>query len=491
MTRSGLLCPPRFGTPRNLDRATFGGEVGLIAAKLGMALMPHQQYIVDVAYEYVPADTPFGFELVYREVDMTFPRQSGKTALAMAAKVFRCTKFGRQNVMYTAQSRNAASKKFLKEHLFVLDHSPYKRSKAYTVRRSNGSEAITWKNGSEWGIDAPTTTAGHGDTLDMGDIDEAFAHQDDRVEEAMSPSMITRPSPQIWVYTTAGDGQSFYWYRKLLAGRKACEDGDAGAVAFFEWSAPDDADPADEDVWGACSPALGYTITLAALRIEWQRAQRKGVEGVAMFRRSYLNQWPEVPVLDDQPGLWQVITAEQWKAVEDRESVLAGQVAFAVDTTPDRAWSSICAAGTRLDGVGHLELIDHRPGTDWVPSRVAELIDRWKPAGFAVDPSSPAASMLVELEKAHGKLIRKPTAREHAQAAGELMDATTQHIYRHRDQPELTAAVSSARKRLLGDAWAWDRSGTAPISPLVAATLARWALRSAPVTRTGPMFAFS
>jgi hypothetical protein len=477
MTPSLLSCPPRFGTPRNPDRDTLGPEVGKIAVKLGMPLMPWQQHVADVAYE-VGDDG----HLFYGEIDITVPRQEGKTALAMAAKVFRCTKFGRQNVMYTAQSRNAAAKKFLHEHVYVLEHSPFNRARAFTVRRSNGSEAIEWRNGSRWAIDAPTTTAGHGDTLDHGDIDEAFAHIDDRVEVAMLPAMITRPSSQIWIYSTAGDAKSFYLYRKLLAGRKACEEGSADRIAYFEWSAADEADPADEATWTDCSPALGYTITLEALRAEWSRAQRKGVEGINLFRRAFLNQWPEVPVLDDLPGLWEVIPAEHWKACEDRQSAPVGTVAFAVDTTPDRAWSTISLAGTRADGLGHLEIVDHRAGNDWVEQRLRELIHRWSPVAVAIDPAGPAGSMLVGLEAIHGDLIRRPTAREHAQSAGELADAAKYATIRHRDQSELSAAVASARKRPLGDAWAWTRNaGAAPVSPLVGVTLARWALRSAHV----------
>jgi hypothetical protein len=50
---------------------------------------------------------------------------------------------------------------------------------------------------------------------------------------------------------------------------------------------------------------------------------------------------------------------------------------------------------------------------------------------------------------------------------------------RHIPHPALSAALAGAGKRPLGDAWAWDRRGTSvDISPLVAATLARWAYTS-------------
>lgn len=437
-----------------------------------MPLMPWQQHVVDIAYELTASGS-----LVYREINFTVPRQNGKTAVAMAAKVFRCTKFGgRQNVVYTAQTRNAASKKFLGEHCFILDHSPFRSH--YTKRLSNGSEAILWKNASKWAIDAPTRSASHGDTLDHGDIDEAFAHHNDRVEAAMSPAMITRASPQIWVYSTAGDAQSYYWWRKVLAGRKSGDTGDA--VAYFEWSAADDADPADPLTWASCNPALGHTISMDALRAEWSKAQRKGVDGVDMFRRAHLNQWPEVPVLDDQPGLWLVIPADEWAAAKDIDSTAVGQVALAVDTTPDRAWSSIGVCGLRADGSEHVEIIDHRPGTDWVVERVRDLRDRWAPVGCAIDAAGPVGSLADDLGRVLGDRLVKVSAREHAQAAGSFVDGVHYRTVRHRGSSELDAAVACATKRPLAEAFAFARAGLLPVSPLVAVALARFVFRRTP-----------
>lgn len=44
----------------------------------------------------------------------------------------------------------------------------------------------------------------------------------------------------------------------------------------------------------------------------------------------------------------------------------------------------------------------------------------------------------------------------------------------------MTDAVTSATKRRVGEAWAWARRGNADISPLIAVTLARWGLITAP-----------
>lgn len=312
----------------------------------------------------------------------------------------------------------------------------------------------------------------------------------------MGPAMITRPSPQLWVYSTAGDAQSFYWYRKVLSGRQAIEKGGPSSVAYFEWSAEDDADPASEETWRSCSPALGYTITIGALRAEWDKAQRKGVEGIDAFRRSYLNQWPEIPQLDDQPGLWQVIDQAAWTDRKDPDSRRGDLLAFCWATSPDRQWSSIGMASTRSDGVDHIEVIDHRPGTAWVAERLRDLTERWKPNAIAVDPGSPAGSLFDDVTRALGRssdLIVKCTAREHGQAAGSLFDAVKNGTVAHLGQSELDNAMACAAKRPLGDAWAWSRSGVSPIAPLEAVTIARWALRHVepPRRSSGPMFAFT
>jgi hypothetical protein len=88
---------------------------------------------------------------VYREVNLTVPRQSGKTLLLLCAMVHRAQGFGRrQRILYTAQTRNDARRKWEDEHVEVLRRSPL--HPLFTVRKSNGSEAIHWRNGSMHGI---------------------------------------------------------------------------------------------------------------------------------------------------------------------------------------------------------------------------------------------------------------------------------------------------------------------------------------------------
>lgn len=480
LTHGSTLCRPRFATPRS-DWPTLGAEVGEVSRRLGRPLMPWQQDVVDVALEYDPDTGLYRFD----EIDLTVPRQSGKTALIMAKTVHRLTvlarKWGEQTSTYTAQDRKAARKKLEFDFAVKLRKSrsfgevPHARARPtrqteWRLSLNNGQENIQFGVGSFWQIDTPSRTAGHGDTLDDGTIDEAFAHETDEIEGAMRPAQATRHNAQIWVLSTAGDARSVYLWRKVLAGRAACESGDHGRVAYFEWSAEDDADPSDPETWRSCSPALGYTIEETFIQGEWDRAQRKGQEGVDTFRRAYLNQWPEVPVLTE--ASFQVVSSTAWKACADRRHEPTGTLAYALDVDTNDAgeeWCSIAAS----DGC-HVEIVnppEAGAGTEWVvPAVVAKrhLFDE-----ISIDPNGPAGRLIPALEDA-GVRVRKVKPAEFVQACGQLVDKVNVGLLRHIDQPTLNRAAAGAARRDVGDgAWKLSRTrSSADISPLIACALA-------------------
>lgn len=441
----------------------MGGKVAATADLLGLPLMPWQRHVVDVAFEVDPATG----RLAYREVRLTVPRQSGKTTLMLAAMTHRCIAMGdRQRVGYTAQTGKDARLKWEDEHVPVLERSSL--ASVMQVRRTNGSEAIRWANGSLWSLLATTETAGHGAQLDLGVIDEAFALSDDRLEQAMKPAMITRPQPQLWVVSTAGTDDSLYFNEKVDDGRQRVDSGVASSVAYFEWSAPDDADIGSEDTWRACMPALGLTVPVSAIRSDFESMREPE------FRRAYLNQRQD----RSASAPWQVIGEDQWEACRDRRSRIAGEPVLALDVTPSRSMASLAAAGVRDDGLVHVELIGNRPGTSWVLDWFAAE-DRVRRYGSVViDPVSGANSMVSDL-RALGLRVVEVGARSVTAGCGKFYDLVVGGELRHLGQVPLSAAVAGARKRNLGDAWAWHRRDVSvDVSPLVAATLALYAYSS-------------
>jgi hypothetical protein len=419
--------------------------------------MPWQAQVANVAGELMP-DTGLP---AYREVRVTVPRQSGKTTLILVVEVDRSLSWGPvQRTLYAAQDRNNSRAKW-EEQCELLGRTTLRR--AFMTRRQTGLERMVWKaTGSTIGITASEGTSGHGQTLDLGIIDEAFAQRDERLSQAFRPAMQTRPAAQMWVVSTMGTEESTFLHDRVDDGRARVESGERQGVAYFEWSAGDDEDPDDPATWWGCMPALGRTVTEAVVQADHD-AMDPGE-----FARAYLNR--------RTGGGRPVFDAGTWQGCRDLGSSFAGVPCFAVDVSPgpSRA-TAIGVAGWRPDRRPHVEVVEHRDGTDWVPGRLRELSERWNPWPVVVDGLSPAHSLVDEVERLSVK-TDTTTAREYADACGQFYDAVVGGKVRHLDHPVLNSAVGAARKRVIGDAWVWARRTDSDVSPLVAVTLARYGL---------------
>lgn len=446
-------CKPRWATERTHER-TYGGAVADVARMLGFELLPWQRLVADVALE---VDDSTG-KLAHREVVVTVPRQAGKTTLLLSIMVWRALQWPDQRIVYTAQTAQDARQKWRDEHVPLLERSPF--AGLFEVRHSNGSEAVRWHNGSLQQIIATSERSGHGQSLDLAVVDEAFSQIDFRLEQALKPAMITKSEPQLWVISTAGTGSSVYLRSKVDRGREICSAGGQSGSVYFEWAAGDDDDPADPETWLNCHPALGHTISFDALNTDFHSMELADAE------RAYLNRWTSG--LSAGP-----IPVGAWNRREDIDAVLGDGLCFGIDFAPDRSTGSIVAAGPCDVGWG-VEVVDRRSDVDWVVARCVELAERWKPAGFVVDSVGPASSIVPDLEAA-GLRVVVSNGRDMANACARFHDAVVGAKLVHRGQPDLTAAVVGAQKRKLGDRWAFSRSSSAvDISPLVAAALALW-----------------
>lgn len=285
--------PPRFGVPRT-DRPTHGAALASVAEKLGVPLMPWQQYAFDLGLEH---DAAGG--LAYRDVGIATPRQSGKSTLVLVLIVWRMLS-APQRLTYAAQTRLAARTRLFETWWPRIRRSPLRD--LFTLSRATGAEALRCSNGSTLTLLSTEESAGHGDTLDLAVLDECWALTA-AAEQAVRPAMLTRPAAQLWLLSTAGTDKSTFWRGKVNAGRTVAEAGLDSGFAYLEWSAPDDADPTDEATWAACMPALGITAKPETIRADM------GSMDLAEFRRAYLNQWPEVTAEG-----WSVIPRDVWMA---------------------------------------------------------------------------------------------------------------------------------------------------------------------------------
>jgi hypothetical protein len=426
--------------------------------------MPWQQHVADVALEVDPASGRFA----YREVLLTVPRRSGKSLLLLAALLHRMIAMDRPQVAaFTMQNGLQARMRLRREwHNELLKRSALAR--AYEPSFQTGAEALLFHNGSRLEVSAGTASSGHGLTLDLAVVDEAFDQPDDRLEQAFRPAIRTQPDAQLWWVSTAGSPADQWFRSKVERGRETC--GAESGTAVFEWSAADDADPADPQVWRECMPALGYVRPDGSGLRERDIAEEFRSMELDGFRRAYLNQWVD-------RGAEGAFELGSWEALI---STLTPPTApsFAVATAPDRSWSAIGAACARPDGMVQVFIpndargqLDYRPGTAWVPPRVAELRERWGPSVL----TDPAADGLVPD-------ATRLTGQAQAQAHNALADAVEAGTVRHGNEPALNTAVRAARWRALGDTRVLDRKGSADISPLIAVALAAYGLTTAPST---------
>ena len=76
----------------------------------------------------------------------------------------------------SAQTGNAARQKFKEDQKPLIE----KRLSPLVARfyMSDGNTSLVWKNGSRISVLDNTPTAGHGKTLDLAVIDEAFSDKD-------------------------------------------------------------------------------------------------------------------------------------------------------------------------------------------------------------------------------------------------------------------------------------------------------------------------
>lgn len=443
--------------------------------------MPWQQLVADVSKEIDPKTG----RLAYDEVVVLVTRQSGKTTLELADTAHRCSAtdfYGRrQRCVYTAQDRGRARKKFEEEFVPVLQESPTfgPRTKPHW---GNGNEHIKFlRSGATWAIEANTESAGHGGTLDKATLDEAFSRVDNRQEVAFGPAMITRANKQLWVVSTAGWlDQSPYLEPKVRLGRERCEEGRQARVAYFEWSAPEGTDPADEAAWWLYMPALGHTIDPAAIRAELEKAlEDTDGDGLAGFQRSYMNLWVPKHVVAKS-----AIDPEVWAALADREQERPAPIALSVVVSDDRKWSQVGLAGRRSDGRRHVQVVKAGRGTRWVADEVQRLVGEWKPASVALrSGSAPEASLIGALEAVKVPVL-KVSGPEAAQACGLFEDGIEDAQLAHGGQPQVAVAVGAADKKFsAGGSFTWVARKGADISPLWALTLADYALGKAKMRR--------
>lgn len=351
----------------------------------------------------------------------------------------------------------------------------------------DGISVKVWNSNNERGFErldtekkitffARSTGSMRGGTTDLNVIDEAFAYTFEQ-QDAIAPTRIAMPNAQT-VYLSSppltGDSGDV-----MFALKKRAEAGTSTRLGYRDWGLEghlDDVERIDVDnreFWALTCPGLGRG-----------RVTEETIEGIREemslrgFGREVIGLWPK------QRTGGGAIDMAQWAKLLDALSKRDGDVTVGVDISPQHDYATIGVYGPRSDGLGHWQLADYRPETDWIVARMVELREL-DPIGWAMGRGTFEA-LRAELEKAGFERPEKadePTrgdlavlnSIEMTAATGQALDAIRQGTVRHVGQPELDAAAAGAKTRQTGDSLAWARKDAdVDISPIVAVSEARW-----------------
>jgi len=462
---------PRLASTPPFFRCTLGQDAVDLAAHAGLYLDPWE---ADVLRDSLNERDRSG-RWSALEVGLVVPRQNGKGAIIEARQLAALFLTGDDVIIYSAHKFRTAKTMYRRIRDLIRNtpdlhrltggkHDTAGRPIGGLYRQSNEETGIELLTGQRLNFVARSAGTGRGLTGNTMFFDEAYDLDPDLIAD-MLPLLSAVKNPQVWYVSSAGMEAS----EQLAAVRARGLAGDEPRLMYREWSAPDDADTDDVDAWLIANPGIGYRLDLEYIQLV-ERAGMVGDEGESRFRRERLGIWKPPETVEV------VIPATDWTALLDATPILSGPVALAVDVTPDRRWCSIAAASLTESGGAHLEIGFHEAPSAAVTALLVALVARWDPCAVVIDKLSPAASLIPGLEAA-GIEAEQTGAQEMAAACGGLYDAVAERSISHTGDPLLIASLASAVKREMpSGAWAWNRRGNTPISPLVAVTLARWGL---------------
>jgi hypothetical protein len=483
-TRRQGLTPPRIGTPRSSAKS-LGPFAAQVATGLGVEWWPWQKYVTDTAMELRRRRGKNGLaRFQAAHVGILVPRQCGKSIVARVRGWTQCLlpdldgvadlvggRVGPQHVGWLCQDRANAIRAWT-DAVDMLMSSDYAEA-VQRVKMQRGDECVTFRNGSWLRVVTPSRTGPRGLDCDLILLDEALAH-DVSLLAALAPTQAQRDQAskslgaQLVALSSEGDERSTLLATMAEQGRRAVAERDRSR-AWFEWSAPPDADVYDPEVWRAAIPTLDRP---AGISTDFVRLQSETMD-LDDFRREYL-------CLHTPRPAQQVIDLDRWEDSPHGQPERNVPVVFGVDVTPSGSAASLVAVATADRGHA-LELVRTAGGVDWLTAATVDIAKRWN-APVVLDGTGPAAWLAPALEQAEVEVIRIKAGDVYA-AASRFAVLVDEGRIAHQHDPRLSAAVAAATRRRSGDRWGFDRHA-ADVSALVAAALAVWAIETTSVVQS-------
>ena len=287
--------------------------------------------------------------LVWDTLVLSMARQLGKSWLLRELLLWRMhqgDRFGEpQDVLHTGKDLQVC-KEVLRPAMYWADEHPDR----FKVGRAMGDQFIERKaDRSRWMLRSRSGVYGY--SVSVGAVDEAWKVKADIVDEGVTPTMVEREQPQLWLISTAHRAATSLMLVRRQLGLAALETGESGLL--IEWSAPREGRIDDVLVWRLASPhwtpqrekLIGEQL-LAAQRGELE-ADPEEADPIEAFRAQWLNQWPArsaPPTVTED-----LLPAGLWAELADSDTEVAGPVFVAVEDFFGLG-AAVAAAGLLEDG---------------------------------------------------------------------------------------------------------------------------------------------
>lgn len=474
---------------------TFGPEVADLCDFAGFAPDPEQEMALDAL---------FGIDSNGRSVAFEFwivaARQNIKTGLEKQAALGWLFILEQRLITWSAHDMTPTREAF-NDLVNLIENCPALAKRLSDgptngVFRGSGQEAIALKpskacpDGQRVLFKARTHSGGRGLTGNKVILDEGFALRHTHMGSLM-PTLSAVPDPQILGGSSACRPESEV-LRSVVERGRSLDPEKRKRLAYMEFCAPEDSCEEAECPHYVGHPGCAmdkreYIIMAnpqAGRRISWEylEGERDALDPLE-YGRERLG-WHDKPAIEDGP----LISKEMWAALQDRTSNPANRVAFGVYVNKLQTSAAIGVAGLREDGKIHVGIVPALrrgqvatlPGIEWIPGRMKELKESWRPCGWGLDDRSAAGSLLPKIKELVGE-VENATAADVARACMALYTKVQEDGLRHQGSKPLADSVCAGIMRDLADGWAWDRRDVkSDIVQLMAVTLAVHALLTAP-----------
>jgi len=426
---------PRIWTPRTAA-PTRTAALEAVGEMAGIDLWEWQRNAVDVALEYDPSTGKW----IRRLVTILVARQNGKTWILESRILFGLFVVPDDKlILHTAQDR-AVPRELFESLVTRIGDSKALHRRVAKIRETNGQEQIKLKDGSRYRILAPRPKAFRTWPCDVLIFDEAREQHDTDLWGAAYPTQRSRPNPQAWVVSNAGDPDSVVLNGLRDRGRLAADDPSTDPrIAYLEWSAPEDAALDDPAGWVAANPALGTSVTPADIRDELLALDENA------FRTEILCQWVTTittPAID----------AAKWHAAAGTPDAVEPGIprpVAGIHISGDRTYAALAIAAERNERLV-VDLVDEWADPDGVDVlAIARDTVAWMKAHRIreIGYDRAATSIVAQhVTRKNWEAHRIDTV-EYVTASQNLVDAINTGYLIHRSNPSLDAQVAAAGRQ--------------------------------------------